>query len=205
MIKRIGFARMLLVAATTLSIIIQVVETLHAQPAPGAPAAEVPKLTVGETWQWTYGTEKLLGAEGDYWVFEYNVTRRRYRTRDLNLVKTVAADGKITQLREPHSGYLNFPLYVEKGWSHFYDSDGVPRRVQYTVAAYEKVAVRAGTFMAFRIDGEDKRLDRRYGILISLWYSPEMKAVVKMEGVDGSNNQPISGSVFELVKYAPSR
>lgn len=151
------------------------------------------------------GRRSSLGAESDYWVFEYNVTRRRYRTRDLNLVKTVAADGKITQLREPHSGYLNFPLYVGKSWSHSYDSDGVPRRAQYKVEAHERIQVKAGTFMAFRIDGEDKRLDRRYGILINLWYSPEMKAVVKMEGVDGSNNQPISGSVFELVKYAPSR
>lgn len=117
MTKWIGFAGTILMAATTLSMVIQVVEMLHAQPAPGVPATEVPKLAVGETWQWTYGTEKLLGAEGDYWVFEYNVTRRRYRTRDLNLVKTVSTDGKITQLREPHSGYLNFPLYVGKSWS----------------------------------------------------------------------------------------
>lgn len=58
---------------------------------------------------------------------------------------------------------------------------------------YERIQVKAGAFMAFRIDGEDKRLDRRHEILINLWYSPEAKVIVKMESVDGSNNQPIVG------------
>lgn len=70
------------------------------------------------------------------------------------------------------------------------------------IQVVERIQVKAGAFMAFRIDGEDKRLDRRHGILINLWYSPEAKVIVKMESVDGSNNQPIAGGTFELIKLS---
>jgi len=176
--------------------------TAQTETSPGTVMAERPKLVPGDTWQWTYGIETFVGQDGDNLVFEYNITRKRYRTQDLNLVKTVSSDGSITQLRDPHSGHLNFPLSLGKIWSHSYASDGVLRQSHYKVAAYELVTVRAGTFMAYRIEGEDKRLDRRFGILRNTWYSPQAKQIVKMEDVDGSNNQPVSGGTFELVRYS---
>lgn len=146
--------------------------TTQTEPPSGAIVAERPNLAVGDTWVWTYGTEKFAGQEDDNLLFEHNITFKRYRTRDLNLVKTISGEGKVTQLRDPHSGFLQFPLFVGKSWSHSYESNGVPRRSNCSVKAHEQITVRAGTFMAFRTEGEDKRLDRPYGILINFWYSP---------------------------------
>ena len=179
------------------------VEPPLTQPPAGAVAGERPNLGIGETWVWTYGTEKFVGTESDNLVFEHNITSRRYRTKDLNLVKTVSARGEVTQLRDPHSGFLQFPLFVGKSWSHSYENNGVPRRSNWSVKAYEQIKVKAGTFMAFRVEGEDKRLDRPYGVLISYWYSPQVKAIVKFEGVDGSNLQPLADWQYELVRYSP--
>jgi len=172
-------------------------------PPAGAIVAERPNLVVGDTWVWTYGTEKFAGEEGDNLLFEHNITFKRYRTRDLNLVKTISAEGKATGLRDPHSGFLQFPLFVGKSWSHSYENNGIPRGSNYSVKAYEQISVKAGTFMAFRVEGEDKRLDRPYGILISYWYSPQAKAIVKFEGVDGSNLQSLPGWQYELVRHSP--
>lgn len=194
-----------LVVVTIFSVLgCAVMEAAQTEPSSGAVVVEGPKLVIGDTWQWTYGTEKFVGEDGNNLVFEYNTTRKRYRTQDLNLVKTVSSDGRVTQLRDPHSGHLNFPLFLGKSRSHSYDSDGMPRQSNYKVAAYEQVTVRAGTFMTYRIEGEDKRLDRRFGILRKFWYAPQAKQIVKMEDVDGSNYQPISGGTFELVRYSPA-
>lgn len=178
-------------------------ETAQTQPTPGGVVAERPKLVIGEAWQWTYGTEKFVGEEGNHLVFQYNITRKRYRTMDLNLVKTISRGGRVTQVRDPHSGFLNFPLFVGKRWSHSYDSNGVPRRISSKVTAYEQVTVRAGTFMAFRIEIEDQRPDREYPYLKTFWYSPQVKAVVKYEGVNGYTMETISK--FELTKYSPAQ
>lgn len=203
MTRILALRRMWLVVVIILFVLgCAAMETAQTETSPATVMAERPKLVPGDTWQWTYGTEKYVGENGDNLVFEYNVTRKRYRTRDLNLVKTVSSDGSITQLRDPHSGHLNFPLSLGKSWSHSYGSNGVPRQSHYKVAAYELVTVRAGTFMAYRIEGEDKRLDRRFGILRKMWYAPQAKQIVKMEDVDGSNNQPVSGGTFELVRYS---
>ena len=59
--------------------------------------------------------------------------------------------------------------------------------------------------MAYRIEGEDKRLDRRYAVLVNFRYSPEVKAIVKAEGVDGYTRETIPEWTFELVRYSPAQ
>jgi hypothetical protein len=165
----------------------------------------------GDTWTWSTHVEKFLGEEGGLLVFQIPVgeyVAKRYRTKDLNLVKDVQGE-RITQLRDPHSGFLSFPLFVGKAWSHSYKnrelSGDVLRQASYRVTAHEQVTVTAGIFRAFRVEGTDQRSDRRYPIVVSLWYAPEAKAIVKFDGVDGSNSQPIAGWQFQLVAYPYAR
>lgn len=193
-------------------VVVSSAATSHSQP--GGPAsgeikvAEAPHLSPGETWTWSTHAEEFLREEEGILVFQVAPGRIRYRTKDLNLVKTVDG-GRVTQLRDPHAGFLSFPLYVGKTWSHSYMnremSGNVLRRTSYRASAFEQVTVKAGTFQAFRIEGTDQRSDRRYPIRVTLWYAPEVKVIVKFEGIDGSNSQPISGWEFELVKYSPTR
>ena len=132
---------------------------------------------------------------------------RWYRTGDLNLVKAVEGE-QVTRLRDPHSGFLNFPLFVGKNWSHSYRnrelSSDVLRNARYEVEAYEKVTVKAGTLEAFKIEGRDQRSDRPYAIRLRFWYAPEVKAIVRFDGVAEPNLDPVRGFQFELVRYSPA-
>ena len=65
--------------------------------------------------------------------------------------------------------------------------------------------MKAGTFDAFKIEGTDGRSDRPYPIRLTFWYSPEVKAIVKLDGVAEPDLRPVPGFQFELVKYLPIR
>ena len=185
-------------------------------PAPQAPSAR-PTLQPGERWEWTTYAERFLREEGNLLVFESTTPggyrASRYRTRDLNLVKDIREGGeageRITNVRDAHSGYLHFPMYVGASWAHTYKnvplSGGVVRNANYKVVAYEKVTIQGRPYAAYRIEGIDQRSDRPFGIRITIWYAPEVKNWVKFLGVDDSNNQVIPGFDFELVRYESSK
>lgn len=182
-------------------------------PAPAAPAA-APHLIPGDRWEWTTYAERFLREEGDLLVFEastpggYRATR--YRTKDLNLVKDVPVqEGEGTSnVRDPHSGYLRFPLHVGARWEHTYKniplSGDVIRNARYEAVAYEKIAVRGRTYAAYRIEGIDQRSDRPFGIRITIWYAPDVKNWIKFLGINDYDNQVIPGFDFELVSYKPA-
>lgn len=200
-----------LIAVVSLAVGCAAVDTSRTQPAPGEAVAESPKLAPGDTWTWSTHTEKFLGEEAGLLVFQIpagGYVAKRYRTKDLNLVKDLQGE-RLSQLRDPHAGFLSFPVFVGKAWSHSYKnrelSGDVIRHTSYRVRAYEQVTVKAGTFQAFRIEGTDQRSDRQYPIVVSLWYGPDAKAIVKFDGVDGSNSRPIGGWQFELLAYSHAR
>lgn len=86
---------------------------------------------------------------------------------------------------EPDSGFYSFPMKVGKTWRAAYTvregQDEYEEWVEREVAAYERVAVPAGTFMAFRVSitaASYDDFDETY------WYAPDVGYVVKLVAGD---------------------
>lgn len=169
------------------------------------PWADRPTLKIGEKWIWTNRSETYLGEENDLLSFslisKIAGTVKRYRTKDLNLVKDINDMGVVSNLRSPHAGTLAFPLTVGKQWTHQYTSDNTPRTATYKVKGYAKLLTAIGQLDAFKIEGTDKRSDRSYGIAVTLWYAPEAHAIVISSGIDQSNDGLVSGWNYELTGH----
>ena len=171
-----------------------------------SPSAEAPVLTVGDTWTidgWRFEspvTSTFIGEEDGLLVFDVGNGKKRYKSKDHNLVKDVK-NGKVKNTRIPDMGFLRFPLFIGKSWTHPYQNDDIPRTANYRVTAYEKVTVRAGTFDVFRIEGLDKRDDKNYGIVVTIWYAPSVKTVVKLKGEDQYSHDTVKGWKWELVSF----
>lgn len=185
---------------------------IPAVPLPGAIVAEAPQLNAGDTWTW-FGdgtddrtrTETFERYDGEAMVLHVTTNthdRTRIRTKDGNLMHDLNASGESVKMRKPHSGFLSFPLFVGKTWKHTYVNSGTSRDSRYKVVAYQPVTTPAGTFDAFKIEGLDQRWDRPYGIIVTLWYAPAVKNIVKFAGEEGGNHNPVSGWNFELQQYA---
>lgn len=180
------------------------------------PVAEAPTFAPGDTWTWTLGGDKLstirtetfLSQENDRLLFaikagEYE--RTRVRTRETNMIEDRATDGRVSNTRLPHSGILSFPLHVGKKWEQRYVNNGVHRWADYKVVAWEKVSTPAGEFDAFRVEGDDRRTDKQYGIKVTYWYAPAVKQFVRFIGIDSWNNSELASWSFDLVSYKVGR
>lgn len=92
-------------------------------------------------------------------------------------------EGKERMSAAPHTGEFQWPLFVGKSWTARFAYEDHVRHViwnyvsnTWNVEAYEDVHVPAGIFKAFRIQstpGENN------GVVITMWYSPELKGVIK--------------------------
>lgn len=161
------------------------------------PVAERPAFTLGTTFtfvnpkigEWSY---RYAGKRKGLHVFQnLYMGKPPYDwlyTPDLALVRSegraAARQGKLRDREyKPDNGYLRFPLFVGKEWSHDYTNirktDTVDRSKRAKVEAYEKVTVPAGVFWAFLIEASNQRLDREYPAYETYWYAPEVKWVVK--------------------------
>ncbi len=179
--------------------------TLYAgdKPPAGTIAVEAPELARGESWTWSDRSETCLGEREGFWVFRVEGDRfsgERYRTKQLNLVKNVK-DGASVNTHTPDAGLLSFPLYVGKEWGQSYLRRNNKRSQRFKVEAYEQVTTKAGSYNAFRISGIDRRLDNGFGTLVTVWYAPEVKNIVRMTGEDESNHIGIEGWSYELIDY----
>jgi hypothetical protein len=99
-------------------------------------------------------------------------------------------------------------LEVGRSWTTTYAAEDPVRkqkwdRVQehWTVAAYEEIVVRAGTFKAFRLEstpGENS------GVRKTLWYAPDIHMYVKRVSERGPKHFLGPGKdTFELVEFVP--
>lgn len=175
------------------------------------PVAEAPTFVPGDTWTWSYSinkkkrTETFEKTDGETLVFRIKLddgaSLTLFRTKDTNLMYDIQTDGGKRNTREPHSGILSFPLHVGKKWEHRYVNNGVPRWADYKVVAWENVSTPAGEFEAFRVEGDDRRTDRQYGIKVTYWYAPAVKQFVKFVGIDSWNNSELPGWSFEIMSY----
>jgi hypothetical protein len=117
------------------------------------------------------------------------------------------AAGTELQRFDPHSLGLQFPLMVGKEWQGTCRRFDAGRRVgtfvgTYKVTAIETVTVAAGTFRAFRVEGQSYEVQapaKQWHF--ALWYAPEARMDVKLLA-----RQPdLSVTEFEVVEFRPGR
>jgi hypothetical protein len=131
--------------------------------------------------------------------------RTRIRNRDGNQMYDVKRSGDITNMKNPHSGLLSFPLSIGKDWRITCTTAQARHDAHYRVVGYEPVTTPAGTFDAFKIEGLDKRNDRPLGINVTMWYAPSVKNIVQLIGREEGNNNPVPGWNYELSAYTLSQ
>lgn len=181
--------------------------------------AEQPTLVPGDAWTVRYSdgtraTRKFLREESGILVFEVSQTSQRrgvsrgllHLTRDLSTVRMLDAAGTELQRFDPHSLGLQFPLTIAKEWQ------GTSRRFDegrdaglfvgaYKVVGVETVIVPAGTFQAFRVEGQTYQPQaptKRWRFIH--WYAPGVRIDAKLAAMEPD------GSVLEveLVEFRPA-
>jgi hypothetical protein len=154
----------------------------------------VPTTTPNRTWVITAVTATGIEATEDGEPLKL--------TRELNVVES-------PRTKESNPGLLAFPLAVGKRWQYVTDWLFKPKgskgrsAVEVVVAAYEKVAVPAGQFEAFRLTSAEKLsgtspIGSTYAgdTTRTYWYAPAARAVVKIV----SHNPYLGPSTVELVE-----
>lgn len=180
--------------------------------------AERPKLTKGDRWEYMKSVGRVVSYDfmeeiNEQLIFQYQENtdkKKEIYTPDLNLVKIFNKKGELKEEFTPYKGSFRFPLFVGKKWSYTYSTTKHEKKGQpgilddyisdVKVVSYEQIKVPAGTFWAFRIEEgrykwEVKKRPKRGISERTVWYSPEVKNVVKAEELTEAYN-------LELTKYS---
>ena len=160
------------------------------------PRAERPTYTLGEKWIRSDGLYELIRVEKDRYVFSARPKWEIHLSKDLGIARVQRGDS-VTEFTHPID--LKWPLEVGQtgslntAWQTPSTSGRWPPiAVTWKVDSYEDVKVFAGTFKAFRILVTIKRSDGRQ-IENTLWYAPEARQFVKMDGATGLLKFQIAG------------
>lgn len=184
-----------------------------ALPASLAQRAERPDVRVGDRWEFAVYYTAPSTAPSRTWQVTA-VTPERIAgtengeplalTRELNVVES-------PRTRESNPRLLAFPLEVGKRWR--FESEWLfkPKgsrgksAVEVAVVAYERVAVAAGTYDAFRLTSREalsgtSPIGSQYdgATTRTYWYAPAARAIVKAV----SHNPYLGTSTVELVALA---
>ncbi len=157
------------------------------------PRAERPTYQVGERWILTRGVYELVRIEKGLYVFAANPQRQIYLTTDLLPAKMTHERGFFEWDPPPK---LPWPLEVGKTATStgLWTWQGRPGAGFFTqfktrVAAYEDFHVPAGRFGAFKIEidavqtGRGESWARPNEFKITMWYAPEVRQIIRMQGV----------------------
>jgi hypothetical protein len=150
---------------------------------------------VGDEWRYTDGTSRrVVAIEGDQVVTVLTPNRlcpdcRGYRDKNFTLTKVVDKNGRPVYDSSVGLKRLEFPMKVGNRWTSNQDlkSRSTGRILFYentfTVEEYSEVLTKAGTFKAFKIVWDQTRGGNNPWVgRALLWYSPEVKAIVKTDG-----------------------
>jgi|GEM_PF-2865514 len=153
---------------------------------------DAPIWNVGDYWKfqredkrwWEYKVER---SEDDIYVIKnpFSGEWEGYDKKNLKLKYYIDSVGNKRQLREPAIYYFDFPIYVGKKWSKtetLENIDGIDLNylIDFAIKSYEDVTVTAGTFKAFKIEQRIISLQHMSGGKAYIWFSPEVKNVVKV-------------------------
>ena len=160
------------------------------------PRAERPTYALGEKWIRSDGIFELIRIEKDTYVFSARPNWEIQLSRDLGIARVQRGDIAF-ELSPP----LEFKWPLEVGKSGFQNSTWLtprtsgrthPVSIQWKVLDYEDVQVFAGTFKAFHIlvtitDQGGRGNENHF------WYAPEVRQMVKAEGMVGILKFQIAG------------
>jgi len=160
------------------------------------PRAERPTYALGEKWIRSDGIFELIRIEKDTYVFSARPNWEIQISKDLGIARVQRGDIAF-ELNPP----LEFKWPLEVGKSGFQNSTWLtprtsgrthPVSIQWKVLDYEDVQVFAGTFKAFHIlvtitDQGGRGNENHF------WYAPEVRQMVKAEGMVGILKFQIAG------------
>ena len=160
------------------------------------PRAERPTYALGEKWIRSDGIFELIRIEKDTYVFSARPNWEIQLSKDLGIARVQRGDIAF-ELNPP----LEFKWPLEVGKSGFQNSTWLtprtsgrthPVSIQWKVLDYEDVQVFAGTFKAFHIlvtitDQGGRGNENHF------WYAPEVRQMVKAEGMVGILKFQIAG------------
>jgi hypothetical protein len=207
-------AHLLLVTAT-----IALLAGWAAPQAPGPPIADPPSLTPGDTWtvrfsDGAWAKRTFLRETAGLLVFEVTQgwadgTASRgllYLTHDLATVRMLGPDGGELLRFAPHSLGLRFPLIPGQQWQDRCERFDLGKPAGtfagvFQVVGPEDVAVPAGAFRAFRVEGrtfdpQDPAREWRF----THWYAPAARMEVRLRAVDPDGKV----TEFELADFRPA-
>jgi hypothetical protein len=141
----------------------------------------------------SFVTEVNAEKGGTYYLFYNN----KYQ-----VIKKMSSTGKLRKTPEPRPLPLSFPLFVGKKWSDKYYGTSVgglkyEYRNEYSVIKYEIVNTKAGSFKAFKIRRWNHNVDTGGQWCTAMWYSPELKCVIKSSHPYYTNTELLS---YQLAK-----
>ncbi len=183
------------------------------------PVADRPTLVPGDAWTVRYSdgtraTRLFLREEAGTLVFEVSQTSPRggtaqgflHLTRDLSTVRMLDSGGAELQRFAPHSLGLQFPLAVGKEWRGTCERFDAGKRAgtfagTFKVVGIESVKVPAGTFQAFRVEGETYEVQqpaKRWRFIH--WYVPDLRIEAQLWAMEPD----LSVTEVELVEFRPA-
>ena len=199
------------------------VEALAATPAPGQvpelPAADAPTLTPGDTWtirfsDGAWAKRTFLRETAGLLIFE--VTQGwadgtssqglLHLTRELATVRMLGADGAELLRFVPHSLGLRFPLADGKRWQDRCERFDLGKPAgtfsgTFQVVGTEDVTGPAGTFRAFRVEGQAFHpQDPAKVWRFTHWYAPAARMEVRLRAVEPDGKV----TEFELAEIRPA-
>ena len=181
-----------------------------------AQSAGPPSFSIGDTWTRSNGQElTVVRVDGGRTVVA-GVLRDcaacvSHYNNELQLLEVTDASGKPMDIMQV-PGFVplgsswrvfDWPMVVGKAWS--FSADGAfkgsvrPYNVDTTIAAYEEVKTKAGTFKAYKMQRSwsvGGRGARRSEWSDSLWYAPDVKSTIKFT----STNRNVPD--WELASYS---
>ena len=160
------------------------------------PRAERPTYALGDKWIRSDGVFELIRVEKDRYVFSARPRWEIHLTKNLGIAR-VQRNDEVIEFAHPLD--LKWPLEVGQTGSQntSWQTPGTsgrwpPIAITWKVDSYEDVKVFAGTFKAFKILVTLTRQDGRQ-FENALWYAPEARQLVKMEGATGIFKFQIAG------------
>jgi curli biogenesis system outer membrane secretion channel CsgG len=160
---------------------------------PGVEIIQKPRFVEGDTWirqtdkgKFIWEVEKV----DDLWIIFRQGEHKYFYNTNLAFVKRVSRGKTAYEHYPPSEGRFFFPLWVGKKWESNYTERNFEKgtvynfKELYEVKDIEDIQTPAGTFKALRIEVTMENLDTRRSWTYTLWYSPEVKNLVKSSSND---------------------
>jgi len=160
---------------------------------------------------WVIGRSLNPEAKRKNYVLKFEYAKSDFReVFDFNPAQPTQP-GKQFRDRTKFDDEVQFPLTIGREYKYSNVWSNGNGRADYNakVVRYEKVNVTAGEFDAYRIelDGWWKDTVHSYSgrAVITLWYSPEVKRIIKRDYTDfTTRNRPYASYLMEMVKWEPA-